>query len=56
VTEQDVREFRKYPESIVRSSWNIDIQAAASYTVAAVDHSSDEAKARRGRRVAGAGA
>lgn len=44
VTERDVREFRKYPESIARSSWNIDIQATASYTVAAVDRSSDEAK------------
>ncbi len=46
-------EFRKYPDSIARSSWNIDIWPADSYTAPAVDWTSDAAKARHARLAAG---
>ncbi|MFO7870352.1 MAG: FAD-dependent oxidoreductase [Kiritimatiellia bacterium] len=47
VTGDDAMEFRKYPDSIARASWNIDIWPANSYSAPAVDHSSDEFKRRR---------
>lgn len=53
VTAQDAREFRKYADSIARSSWDIDVWPADSYTAPAVDRTSDEAKARRERLAAG---
>ena len=53
VTEADARGLRRYPDSIARSSWNIDIWPADSYTAPAVDHTSDEVKARRERLKAG---
>ncbi len=49
VTEQDAREFRKYPDAIARSSWDIDIWPADSYTAPAVDHGSPAARARHAR-------
>jgi hypothetical protein len=53
VTEQDSLQFRKYPDSIARSSWNIDIWPADSYSSPAVDHSSDEFKRRREKLLTG---
>ncbi len=46
-TETDALDFLKYDDGIARSSWNIDIWPADSYTAPAVDHTSDEAKKRR---------
>jgi hypothetical protein len=43
----------KYPDSIARSSWNIDIWPADSYSAPAVDHSSDEFKRRREKLLTG---
>jgi hypothetical protein len=37
VTAQDALEFRKYPDSIARASWDIDVWPADSYTAPAVD-------------------
>jgi hypothetical protein len=53
VTEKDADEFKKYPESIAKSSWNIDIWPADSYTNPAVDHTSKWAQARKKRLDAG---
>jgi hypothetical protein len=53
VTAQDALEFRKYPDGIARSSWDIDVWPADSYTAAAVDHSSDFHKQRHVRLDAG---
>ncbi len=53
VTEEDARGFQKYADSIARSSWNIDIWPADSYTAPAVDHASEEFKKRRKQLVAG---
>ena len=46
VTEEDARQFRKYPDSVARSSWNIDIWPADSYSAPAVDRTTDEYKQR----------
>jgi len=53
VTEADAMEFRKYTDSIARSSWNIDIWPADSYTAPAVPYGSAEHNARKERLVAG---
>ncbi len=53
VTRDDALVFRKYPDSIARSSWNIDIWPADSYSAPAVDRSSDEYKQRRDKLIAG---
>ncbi|MDX9980429.1 MAG: FAD-dependent oxidoreductase [Lentisphaeria bacterium] len=47
VTEQDAREFRKYPDGIARSSWDIDVWPADSYTAPAVDRACEAYKTRR---------
>ena len=53
VTEQDAREFRKYPDGIARSSWNIDIWPADSYSAPAVDRSTEQFKRRNEQLKAG---
>ena len=53
VTEEDAREFRKYPDGIARSSWNIDIWPADSYSAPAVPYGSPEHNARKQRLIAG---
>jgi hypothetical protein len=53
VTEQDAREFRKYPDSIARSSWDIDVWPADSYTAPAVDRACEAYKTRRAQLKAG---
>jgi hypothetical protein len=53
VTEADARGFRKYPDGIARSSWNIDVWPADSYSAPAVDHSSEKFKRRREKLIAG---
>jgi hypothetical protein len=53
VTGQDALEFRKYPDAIARSSWDIDVWPAESYTADAVDHGSDFHKQRHRRLDAG---
>ena len=49
VTEADAREFRKYPDSIARSSWSIDVWPADSYSAPAVDRTSEESLSRHER-------
>ena len=46
VTEEDARQFRKYPDSVARSSWNIDIWPADSYSAPAVDRSTEQFRRR----------
>ncbi len=53
VTEQDAREFRKYPDGIARSSWDIDVWPADSYTAPAVDRACEAYKTRRAQLKAG---
>jgi hypothetical protein len=53
VTTEDALQFRKHPDSIARSSWNIDIWPADSYSAPAVHHSSEEFKKRREKLIAG---
>jgi len=53
VTADDARGFRKYGDGIARSSWNIDIWPADSYTAPAVDRGSEEYRARREKLIAG---
>lgn len=53
VTADDAMGFRKHPDSIARSSWNIDIWPADSYSAPAVDHSTEEFKQRREQLIAG---
>jgi hypothetical protein len=53
VTADDARGFRKYPDSIARSSWNIDIWPADSYSAPAVPYGSAEHNARKEKLVAG---
>ncbi len=36
VTDEDARDFRKYPDGIARSSWDLDVWPADSYTKPAV--------------------
>ena len=52
-TEQDAREFRKYPDGIARSSWDIDVWPAESYTAPAVDRKAPEYAARQAALLAG---
>ena len=53
VTSEDAQAFHKYPDSIARSSWNIDIWPADSYSAPAVPHGSPEHEARKERLIAG---
>jgi len=53
VTARDALTFRKYPDAIARSSWDIDVWPADSYTAPAVDHGSDFYKERHRRLNAG---
>lgn len=53
VTKQDAMEFRKYPDGIARSSWNIDIWPADSYSAPAVAYGTAEHNARKQKLVAG---
>ncbi len=46
VTERDAREFRKYPDGVARSSWDIDVWPADSYTAPAVDRACEAYKTR----------
>ncbi len=47
VTAQDALDFQKYPDSIARSSWNIDIWPADSYAAPAVPYGTPEHNARK---------
>jgi 2-polyprenyl-6-methoxyphenol hydroxylase-like FAD-dependent oxidoreductase len=49
VTELDARDFRKYSDSIARSSWDIDIWPADSYTRPPVDRDSAQYASRKAR-------
>ncbi|HET6427508.1 MAG TPA: FAD-dependent oxidoreductase, partial [Phycisphaerae bacterium] len=53
VTADDARRFRKYADGIARSSWNIDIWPADSYTAPAVDRGSEEYKNRHAKLIVG---
>ncbi len=53
VTAQDALEFRKYPDGIARSSWDIDVWPADSYISPAVDRECEEYKKRHERLKAG---
>jgi hypothetical protein len=53
VTARDALDFVKYGDGIARSSWDIDIWPADSYTAPAVDTQSEAAVARRKRLQAG---
>ena len=46
VTAQDAWEFRKYPDSVARSSWDIDMWPAESYDAPAVPRGNKEYKKR----------
>ncbi len=52
-TDDDVLNFRKYPDGIARSSWDIDVWPADSYTKPAVDRVSDAYRARHEKMLAG---
>jgi hypothetical protein len=49
----DVLKFRKYADGIARSSWDIDIWPAESYTAPAVDRESPEYQVRKEKIMAG---
>jgi hypothetical protein len=49
----DALGFRKYPDGIARSSWDIDIWPAESYSAPAVDRESPAYQARKARMLAG---
>jgi glycine/D-amino acid oxidase-like deaminating enzyme len=53
VTADDAVHFRKYPDGIARSSWNIDIWPADSYSAPAVPYGTPEHDARKARLIAG---
>ncbi|OPZ24047.1 MAG: FAD dependent oxidoreductase [Lentisphaerae bacterium ADurb.BinA184] len=53
VTAEDAIRFRKHPDAIARSSWEIDVWPADSYTAPAVDRSTPEWRHRRDRLIAG---
>jgi hypothetical protein len=53
VTAQDALEFRKYPDGIARSSWDIDVWPADSYTAPAVDRECEAYKTRHARLKSG---
>ena len=53
VTDADAREFRKHPDGIARSSWELDVWPADSYTAPAVDRESAEWRERHARLAAG---
>jgi FAD-dependent oxidoreductase family protein len=47
VTEDDARSLRRYPDGIARSSWDIDVWPATSFTAPAVDRETGEFAERR---------
>lgn len=53
VTADDAEQFRKHPDGIARSSWNIDIWPADSYSAPAVPYGSAEHERRKAKLVAG---
>lgn len=53
VTTDDAQTFRKYDDSIARSSWEMDVWPADSYIAPAVDRESAAWRARRDRMVGG---
>jgi len=53
VTAEDAVEFRKYPDSIARSSWEIDVWPADSYAAPAVDTTTQQWRDRCERLLAG---
>lgn len=54
VRERDAVEFRKYPDSIARGSWDIDVWPADSYTAPAVDREAPGYRERKQKLVDGA--
>ncbi|OGV40015.1 MAG: hypothetical protein A2X48_21130 [Lentisphaerae bacterium GWF2_49_21] len=54
VTERDAKEFITYPDEIAKSSWDIDVWPANSYSAPAVPRDSDEWKKRAERMSKGA--
>jgi hypothetical protein len=53
VTAEDADAFRKYPDGIARSSWDVDVWPADSYTAPAVDRGAPDYAARRAQLIAG---
>ncbi len=53
VTGDDAFQFRKYADGIARSSWDIDIWPAESYSAPAVDRESEAYEARKAKMLAG---
>ncbi len=53
VTGDDALLFRKYADGIARSSWDIDIWPAESYSAPAVDRESDAYQLRKAKMLAG---
>lgn len=53
VTDADAREFRKHPDGIARSSWELDVWPADSYAAPAVDRDSAAWRDRHARLAAG---
>jgi len=53
VTDEDALGFRKYSDGIARSSWDVDVWPADSYTAPAVDRGAPEYAERRARLIAG---
>jgi hypothetical protein len=53
VTTEDAFGFRKYPDSIAKSSWNIDVWPAESYSAPAVDRNTDEFRERNQKLMKG---
>ena len=47
VTEDDARSLRRYPDGIARSSWDIDVWPATSFTAPAVDRETGDFAERR---------
>ncbi|MFA6293447.1 MAG: FAD-dependent oxidoreductase [Victivallales bacterium] len=50
---EDVMQFRKHPDGIARSSWDIDIWPADSYSAPAVDRESPEYQMRKAKMLGG---
>ena len=53
VTAEDAQTFRKYPDGVARSSWDIDVWPADSYSAPAVPRNTPEYEARKQRLLAG---
>ena len=53
VTREDAESFHKYPDGVARSSWDIDVWPADSYSSPAVDRESETYKTRIARLKAG---